>query len=178
MRVLVIVRHILPFVVSFLRDRHRWIIAGRPVARTEEFHGQRAEELVAAIGTHGPTFVKLAQDYAWRADGIESQSGREIALAFGIVLFVALFSLPFHWIGFVAPHAPRAFAVGAVLMDVGLAWLLFRAVRLVLIRRRYGRSWLRFARFPFRAGDRVELSLDSFGALSLVPSLLAFRRQT
>ena len=54
MRVLVIVRHILPFVVSFLRDRHRWIIAGRPVARTEEFHGQRAEELVAAIGTLGP----------------------------------------------------------------------------------------------------------------------------
>ena len=63
-----------------------------------------------------------------------------------------------------------------VLMDVGLAWLLFRAVRLVLIRRRYGRSWLRFARFPFRAGDRVELSLDSFGALSLVPSLQATLR--
>jgi predicted unusual protein kinase regulating ubiquinone biosynthesis (AarF/ABC1/UbiB family) len=68
MRVLVIVRHILPFVVSFLRDRHRWIIAGRPVPRTDEFHRQRAEALVAAIGTLGPTFVKLAQVFAGRAD--------------------------------------------------------------------------------------------------------------
>jgi predicted unusual protein kinase regulating ubiquinone biosynthesis (AarF/ABC1/UbiB family) len=68
MRVLVIVRHILPFVVSFLRDRHRWIIAGRPVPRTDEFHRQRAESLVAAIGTLGPTFVKLAQVFAGRAD--------------------------------------------------------------------------------------------------------------
>ena len=115
-------------------------------------------------------------DYEWRRDGIESQSGRDIAHAFGIVVFIAIFSLPFHWIGFFAPRAPRAFAVGAVLMDVAFVWLLYRAVRLVLMRRRYGRSWLRFARFPFRVGDRVELSLDSFGALSLVPSLQATLR--
>jgi predicted unusual protein kinase regulating ubiquinone biosynthesis (AarF/ABC1/UbiB family) len=68
MRVLVIVRHILPFVLSFLRDRRRWIVAGRPAERTEEFHRQRARELVAAIGTLGPTFVKLAQVFAGRAD--------------------------------------------------------------------------------------------------------------
>ena len=68
MRILVIVRHILPFVLSFLRDRKRWVVAGRPVARTDEFHRQRAEALVAAIGTLGPTFVKLAQVFAGRAD--------------------------------------------------------------------------------------------------------------
>ncbi|HEX8848023.1 MAG TPA: hypothetical protein VF761_00655 [Gemmatimonadaceae bacterium] len=117
-----------------------------------------------------------AWDYEWRRDGIESESRHDIARAFGIVVFIAVFSLPFHWIGFFAPRAPRAFAVGAVLMDVALLWLIARAVRLVLMRRRYGRSWLRFARFPFRAGDRVELSLDSFGALSLVPSLQATLR--
>ena len=68
MRILVIVRHILPFVLSFLRDRKRWVVVGRPVARTDEFHRQRAEALVLAIGTLGPTFVKLAQVFAGRAD--------------------------------------------------------------------------------------------------------------
>ena len=68
MRVVVIVRHILPFVLSFLRDRRRWIVAGAPVPRTDEFHRRRAQALVAAIGTLGPTFVKLAQVFAGRAD--------------------------------------------------------------------------------------------------------------
>ena len=68
MRVVVIVRHILPFILSFLRDRKRWIIAGLPVPRSEDFHRRRAEELVATIGTLGPTFVKLAQVFAGRAD--------------------------------------------------------------------------------------------------------------
>ena len=117
-----------------------------------------------------------AWDYDWRAEGIESQSTRDIALAFGLVVFIALFALPFQWIGFVAKGASRAFAVGAVIMDLIAVGLLARAVRLVLMRRRYGRSWLRFARFPFRAGERVELSLDSFGELSLVPSLTATLR--
>jgi len=46
MRVAVIVRHILPFVFSFLRDRRRWIVVGTPVPRTDEFHRRRAETLV------------------------------------------------------------------------------------------------------------------------------------
>jgi predicted unusual protein kinase regulating ubiquinone biosynthesis (AarF/ABC1/UbiB family) len=68
MRVVVIVRHILPFVLSFLRDRRRWLVAGAPVERSAEFHRRRAEALVTAIGTLGPTFVKLAQVFAGRAD--------------------------------------------------------------------------------------------------------------
>ena len=68
MRVVVIVRHILPFVLSFLRDRRRWIVAGSPVPRSDDFHRRRAQDLVAAIGTLGPTFVKLAQVFAGRAD--------------------------------------------------------------------------------------------------------------
>src|SRR5690348_7620017 len=68
MRVVVIVRHILPFVLSFIRDRRRWLFFGAPVERTDEFHTRRAETLVAAIGTLGPTFVKLAQVFAGRAD--------------------------------------------------------------------------------------------------------------
>src|SRR4029453_18885835 len=68
MRVVVIVRHVLPFILSFLRDRRRWIVAGRPVVRTEEFHERRARGLVGALGPLGPRFVKLAQVFAGRAD--------------------------------------------------------------------------------------------------------------
>jgi ubiquinone biosynthesis protein len=57
-----------PFVLSLLRDRHRWFWWGGPVQRTPEFHRDRAERLVARIAHLGPTFVKLAQVFASRAD--------------------------------------------------------------------------------------------------------------
>lgn len=68
MRVLVILRQLLPFVVSILRDRRRWIWAGDPAIRSGDFHQRRATALVATIGRLGPTFVKLAQVFAGRAD--------------------------------------------------------------------------------------------------------------
>lgn len=57
-----------PFVLSLLRDRRRWLWWGAPLARTPEFHRRRAERLVARIAALGPTFVKLAQVFASRAD--------------------------------------------------------------------------------------------------------------
>jgi len=57
-----------PFVLSLLRDRRRWLWWGGPVVRTPAFHRARAEALVARIARLGPTFVKLAQVFASRAD--------------------------------------------------------------------------------------------------------------
>jgi predicted unusual protein kinase regulating ubiquinone biosynthesis (AarF/ABC1/UbiB family) len=68
LRSFVILRHALPFAISFLRDRKRWLIFGAPLERTDAFHRQRAERVVAAIGFLGPSFVKLAQVFAARAD--------------------------------------------------------------------------------------------------------------
>ena len=68
MRTLVVSLRILPFFASFLRDRRRFLLFGRPLARTEAFHQRRAARLVAAIAELGPTFVKLAQVFAARAD--------------------------------------------------------------------------------------------------------------
>jgi predicted unusual protein kinase regulating ubiquinone biosynthesis (AarF/ABC1/UbiB family) len=68
MRVLVILRQLLPFVVSILRDRRRWIWVGEPAVRSNGFHERRAAALVTTIGELGPTFVKLAQVFAGRAD--------------------------------------------------------------------------------------------------------------
>lgn len=57
-----------PFVLSILRDRRRWLHWGAPLQRTPAFHARRAERLVSRITALGPTFVKLAQVFAARAD--------------------------------------------------------------------------------------------------------------
>lgn len=57
-----------PFLVAFLRDRRRWILLGSPASRSAEHHHHRAERLARAIASLGPTFIKLAQVFASRAD--------------------------------------------------------------------------------------------------------------
>ena len=102
MRSLRIIRALLPWVVSLLRDRRRWLLWGAPFARTPEFHQRRAQGIVRDIASLGPTFVKLAQVFAARADLIGepyigqlstlhdqvpavpvAEIEREIALAYG-----------------------------------------------------------------------------------------------
>jgi predicted unusual protein kinase regulating ubiquinone biosynthesis (AarF/ABC1/UbiB family) len=68
MRVLFILRHLLPLAVSFLRDRKRWLIAGRPAERSGAFHQERAEHVISTIAALGPSFVKLAQVFSSRSD--------------------------------------------------------------------------------------------------------------
>lgn len=61
-------RKLSPFVFAFLRDRKRFILLGRPAARTVAHHERRAEKLTRAIAQLGPTFIKLAQLLSSRAD--------------------------------------------------------------------------------------------------------------
>jgi predicted unusual protein kinase regulating ubiquinone biosynthesis (AarF/ABC1/UbiB family) len=68
MRSLRIILTLLPWTVSLRRDRRRWVFWGTPLQRPLEFHQRRAEAIVAAIARLGPTFVKLAQVFAARAD--------------------------------------------------------------------------------------------------------------
>ena len=115
-------------------------------------------------------------DFSWNREGIGNDTGREIARALGFALFIAIFLTPFHWVGFFAQHPAPPFAVGAIIFDLVAAGVLVRATRLTLMRRRYGRSWLRFRRFPFHPGEPVELSLDGYGGLSAVPRLTGVLR--
>ena len=68
MRTLVITLRLLPFALSFVRDFRGWLLWGRPAQRTAAFHARRAERLAHAVARLGPTFVKLAQVFASRAD--------------------------------------------------------------------------------------------------------------
>lgn len=63
-----VVARILPLALSFLRDHRRWLVGGAGVERSEAFHEQRADRVVATLIRLGPAFVKLAQLFAGRAD--------------------------------------------------------------------------------------------------------------
>lgn len=67
-RTLQILLALAPLVVSVFRDRRRWLFWGAPIPRSAEFHRLRARRIVARISALGPTFVKLAQVFASRAD--------------------------------------------------------------------------------------------------------------
>ncbi|MEO6444611.1 MAG: AarF/UbiB family protein [Gemmatimonadaceae bacterium] len=68
MRALVIIGRLLPLFVSVLRDFRRWIWWGAGAVRSRAFHERRAAHVVDTITTLGPSFVKIAQIFASRAD--------------------------------------------------------------------------------------------------------------
>jgi predicted unusual protein kinase regulating ubiquinone biosynthesis (AarF/ABC1/UbiB family) len=67
-RALVIFGRLLPFVLAFMWDRRRFLVLGRPRRRDGERHRLRAERLTGTLAELGPTFIKLAQVFAARAD--------------------------------------------------------------------------------------------------------------
>jgi predicted unusual protein kinase regulating ubiquinone biosynthesis (AarF/ABC1/UbiB family) len=68
MRALVIFLRLAPFVLAFVWDRRRFLILGRPRKPDEARHRRRAERLTRTLAELGPTFIKLAQVFAARAD--------------------------------------------------------------------------------------------------------------
>src|SRR3954470_5428103 len=68
MRLVVIVYRLLPFALAFWRDHRRWFFFGQPAFRTDADHERRAARLVSTLAALGPTFVKMAQVFAGRAD--------------------------------------------------------------------------------------------------------------
>jgi ubiquinone biosynthesis protein len=68
LRIFVVWYRLAPFLVAFLRDRRRWIVAGPPRFVSEQAHRERARRLTGRIASLGPSFIKLAQVFAIRAD--------------------------------------------------------------------------------------------------------------
>jgi predicted unusual protein kinase regulating ubiquinone biosynthesis (AarF/ABC1/UbiB family) len=67
-RIFVVWYRLAPFLIAFLRDRRRWILAGPPRFVSEETHRERARNLTETIAGLGPSFIKLAQVFGIRAD--------------------------------------------------------------------------------------------------------------
>ena len=68
MRALTVFTRLFPFVLAFIWDRRRFFIVGRPRRRDAGRHRRRAERLTGTLAELGPTFIKLAQVFAARAD--------------------------------------------------------------------------------------------------------------
>ncbi|MDQ2664853.1 MAG: AarF/UbiB family protein [Gemmatimonadota bacterium] len=68
MRFAVIVFRLGPFALAFWRDYRRWFFFGAPARRSDQDHINRADRLVTTLARLGPTFVKMAQVFAGRAD--------------------------------------------------------------------------------------------------------------
>ena len=73
MRLLVILKHAVPVLLSVARDRRRWFFRGAPADRTAAFHQRRARRLLASIVELGPSFVKMGQLFAGRTDLLPDQ---------------------------------------------------------------------------------------------------------
>ena len=68
MRAFAVFTRLFPFVLAFLRDRKRFLLVGRPRRVSAEVHRARARRLTITLAELGPTFIKLAQVFASRAD--------------------------------------------------------------------------------------------------------------
>lgn len=68
-----------PFVIAFLRDRRRWILAGPPRFLSDDAHRERARKLTARIASLGPSFIKMAQVFAIRGDIVPQTYRDELA---------------------------------------------------------------------------------------------------
>jgi hypothetical protein len=98
-------------------------------------------------------------DHPWDESGSRDDSGRRIARAIWLTGFLALFLVPFNWIGFFSPHRPLPFAITSAVLDCVVLGCVWWTAYLIGRRAKYGVSTLRFRRFPFRTGDEVELHL-------------------
>lgn len=68
LRLLQITGKLAPFAVIFLRDRHRFLLVGKPRTVSREEHEERARRLRDAMLDLGPTFIKIGQVLSTRPD--------------------------------------------------------------------------------------------------------------
>lgn len=115
-------------------------------------------------------------DYAWDRRGGRDESVGDIGRALSTAAFFALFLTPFHWAAFGAAGHARPFQLVTLLFDLVVAALVGRALYLAARRARYGRSRLRFTRFPIVPGSDAVLDVTDVSPLARRHPLVATLR--
>jgi hypothetical protein len=97
------------------------------------------------------------RDFPWDPQGIRDRPlGRWVHALFGSLL-LATFLAPFNYWAFLSGHGPLMVQVIAGLFDLLLVWAAWRVLYHLGQLLKYGRSELRFARFPFFCGEKLEV---------------------
>nr|WP_233340730.1 AarF/ABC1/UbiB kinase family protein [Haloprofundus sp. MHR1] len=80
LRLIRILGALTPFLLRFLRDRHRFLIVGESRTVPRDQHEQRARRLRDAMLDLGPTFVKIGQVLSTRPDIVPQVYAEEFAV--------------------------------------------------------------------------------------------------
>ena len=96
-------------------------------------------------------------DYDWDPEGASDRAlGRWVYPLFGLA-FLALFLVPFHWWAFFSRQGPWPVKIITGIFDLILVLaactVLYRLAQYL----KFGTSRLRFARFPFHPGERLQV---------------------
>lgn len=114
----------------------------------------------AARAVHHPAEPWLA-DYPWDRDGIGDDTPRRFLTSLAWTLFLGLFLSPFNYFAWKDAGAMGCFILLIVLFDLIAAAMLVQTLLYAVHELKYGRSRLRFERFPFFLGDALEARLHA-----------------
>ena len=104
-------------------------------------------------------------DHRWDERGSTDDTAVRAGQSVYAAVFMFVFLVPFHWVGFVARDGSLIFGLVALLFDAAALALLARGIYLFARRLKYGSGRALFARFPFRRGTTLEVHIESPRAL-------------
>ena len=100
-------------------------------------------------------------DYPWDERGITDQALRKALNPFvGAVVFT-VFAAPFHCLILTIRDMPGVFTIGVVVVYLIVAACIGQGIYRLLRYRKYGSTNLRFNRFPFFLGDKLEVEMSN-----------------
>lgn len=99
---------------------------------------------------HQPWYL----DYSWNSKGIYDEATKNLTkLPFSVAVF-AMVLIPLNWYVFIQSKALGFYAV-AVILDIAFGIVFVGLIHQIIHVVKYGRTYLKFARFPFFLGNKL-----------------------